>query len=59
MVDKAVQVVIGSERPRQTSPAFATIPKIQKRSMQLNAEYLKQEAMAVTTNTRSGVMMTW
>ena len=30
MVDKAVQVAIGSKRPRQTSPAFATIPKIQK-----------------------------
>lgn len=27
MVDKAVQVAIGSKRPRQTSPPFATIPK--------------------------------
>lgn len=31
MVDKTVQVAIGSKRPRQTSPANATtVPKIQK-----------------------------
>ena len=30
MVDKAVQVAIGSKRPRQTSPAYTPVPKIQK-----------------------------
>lgn len=30
MVDKAVQVAIGSKRPRQTSPPFVAIPEIQK-----------------------------
>ena len=48
MVDKAVQVAIGSK--------FQKIRKV-KTSGRRSAEFRKQEAMAATTNTRSGGTM--
>ena len=60
MVDKAVQVAIGSKRPRQAHPICETIPEVPKGKEERATQcgILRIGAMAEKTNTRSGGTMT-